>query len=180
MKKILLIVGVLLQLPVLLAQAQTEIALQNDFADDYYPVWQRACAYLLDVAEAMPADLYEYQPTEDIFTFKEQLMHTAANLYWLNATYIAGEEMEELNLEAEGKDKEDVIELLRTVIAKVDASYQAMASGEENETVRLFNRMETNKKRVLMLMRDHMTHHRGQLVIYLRMNGIEPPAYVGW
>jgi len=25
-----------------------------------------------------------------------------------------------------------------------------------------------------------VTHHRGQLVVYLRLNGILPPNYVGW
>ncbi|MEM6517680.1 MAG: DinB family protein, partial [Bacteroidota bacterium] len=27
---------------------------------------------------------------------------------------------------------------------------------------------------------DHVTHHRGQATIYLRMNGIKPPDYIGW
>ncbi|MDF9799591.1 putative damage-inducible protein DinB [Catalinimonas alkaloidigena] len=160
--------------------AQTEIALENEFADDFYPVWQRAGEYLLEVAEAMPAELYAYQPTEEIFTFAEQLMHTAANIYFLNATYIQDEDMADFDLEAEGKSKEEIMQILREAIATVDTSYHALAAGEENEPVNLFNRIETNKKRVLMLMRDHMTHHRGQLVIYLRMNGIQPPAYVGW
>lgn len=162
------------------AIAQTEIALENEFADDFYPVWQRAGAYLLEVAEAMPAELYNYQPTEDVFTFAEQLMHTAANIYFLNATYIQDKEMEEFDLETEGKSKEEIIQLLREAIATVDASYQALAPEEENESVNLFSRIDTNKKRIFLLIRDHMTHHRGQLVIYLRMNGIEPPSYVGW
>jgi len=38
----------------------------------------------------------------------------------------------------------------------------------------------TSKKIILMLMRDHMTHHRGMLVIYLRENGIKPAGYKGW
>lgn len=180
MRKLLLIVSLLMAIPLQESLAQTEIALDNEFADDFYPVWQRAGEYLLEVAEAMPAELYDYQPTEEIFTFAEQLMHTAANIYFLNATYITDEEMEDFDLEADGKSKEEIIALLREAIATVDASYQALAAGEENESVNLFNRIETNKKRVLLLMRDHMTHHRGQLIIYLRMNGIEPPAYVGW
>lgn len=162
------------------AFSQTEMTLENEFADDFYPVWQRAGTYLLEVAEAMPAELYNYQPTEDVFTFAEQLMHTAANIYFLNATYIQDEEMEDFDLDTEGKSKEEIIQLLREAIATVDASYQALAPEDENEAVKLFNRIETNKKRVLLLIRDHMTHHRGQLVIYLRMNGIEPPSYVGW
>ncbi|MCB0632641.1 MAG: hypothetical protein KDD15_23045 [Lewinella sp.] len=29
----------------------------------------------------------------------------------------------------------------------------------------------------MMAMRDHITHHRGQLVIYIRMQGIAPEQY---
>lgn len=31
-----------------------------------------------------------------------------------------------------------------------------------------------------LLLFDHVTHHRAQAIMYLRMRGIEPPAYVGW
>lgn len=180
MRKILLIVLLLTGFTWHEAFPQTEMTLENEFANDFYPVWQRAAAYLLEVAEVMPAELYGYQPTEDVFTFAEQLMHTAANIYFLNATYVQDAEMDDFDLEAAGKSKEEIIQLLREAIASVDASYQTLAAGEENEAVNLFNRIETHKKRVLLLIRDHMTHHRGQLVIYLRMNGIEPPSYVGW
>jgi uncharacterized damage-inducible protein DinB len=30
------------------------------------------------------------------------------------------------------------------------------------------------------LMHDHHTHHRGQIIVYLRLNGLKPPKYVGW
>jgi uncharacterized damage-inducible protein DinB len=36
------------------------------------------------------------------------------------------------------------------------------------------------RRRVLLLLTDHVTHHRGQLVVYLRMKNVEPPKYVGW
>lgn len=181
MKKTLLTLAFLAGLAISGSMAQNnEVALDNEFADEFYPVWQRASNYLLEVAELMPEDLYTYQPTEEIFTFSEQLIHIAANLYFLNASYITGEELQDLQLDADGKSKEEVIQILQEAIATVDTSYQTLASGEEDESVSLFNRIETNKKRVMLLMRDHMTHHRGQLIIYLRMNGIEPPAYVGW
>ncbi|MFP4093910.1 MAG: DinB family protein [Cyclobacteriaceae bacterium] len=178
-KKIFLIAG-LLTGSFAFAQAQTEISFENDFAQDFYPVWQRAGAYMLETAEAMPEELYSYQPSEDIFTFAEQLMHVAANLHFLNASYVSETELPEIDTDAEGKSKEEIIAILRDAIHEVDLSYQALTASEDEAEVNLFNRTPTNKRRVLMLMRDHMTHHRGQLVIYLRLNGIEPPRYVGW
>jgi uncharacterized damage-inducible protein DinB len=36
------------------------------------------------------------------------------------------------------------------------------------------------RRQILILMHDHQSHHVGQLIVYLRLNGIKPPAYVGW
>ena len=37
-----------------------------------------------------------------------------------------------------------------------------------------------SKLQIMNLMQDHVSHHRGQLVVYLNLNEIEPPRYVGW
>ena len=37
-----------------------------------------------------------------------------------------------------------------------------------------------NKRQIVALLHDHMTHHRGQLMVYLRLKGIKPPQYRGW
>ena len=36
------------------------------------------------------------------------------------------------------------------------------------------------KLQILNLLQDHVTHHRGQLIVYLNLNEIKPPSYVGW
>ena len=37
-----------------------------------------------------------------------------------------------------------------------------------------------SKRQILTLLNDHYTHHRGQIIVYLRMNDIKPPRYRGW
>ena len=37
-----------------------------------------------------------------------------------------------------------------------------------------------NKIQFLNLIQDHQAHHRAQLIVYLRLNQLKPPAYVGW
>ena len=37
-----------------------------------------------------------------------------------------------------------------------------------------------NKYQILNLVQDHQTHHVGQLIVYLRLNNVEPPKYIGW
>lgn len=36
------------------------------------------------------------------------------------------------------------------------------------------------RRQILLLLHDHQTHHIGQVIVYLRLKGIKPPAYVGW
>ena len=37
-----------------------------------------------------------------------------------------------------------------------------------------------SKRQILVLMNDHLTHHRGQMIVYVRLKGVKPPAYKGW
>ncbi len=150
------------------------------FSEDFLPVWERAQAYTLAVAEAMPEEKYHDKPVAEVFSFGEQQMHIAGNLQWLYATYILNQPLSSLDVAAEGKTKEEIIQHLTTVMGTITQAMKSLPQGAENDSVRFFNEMMMNKKRVFLLMRDHMTHHRAQMILYLRLNGIEPPAYVGW
>nr|NIM13383.1 DinB family protein [Candidatus Aminicenantes bacterium]NIM80034.1 DinB family protein [Candidatus Aminicenantes bacterium]NIO82289.1 DinB family protein [Candidatus Aminicenantes bacterium]NIQ68157.1 DinB family protein [Candidatus Aminicenantes bacterium] len=48
------------------------------------------------------------------------------------------------------------------------------------EKIPLFGELKLSKSQTFMTIRDHVAHHRGQMVIYLRLKGIKPPQYVGW
>ena len=152
----------------------------NAFSADFLPVWNRAVEYTFAVAEAMPEEHYHDKPTPEVFSFGEQLIHIAGNLLWLNNTYIKGEPLDAIDTKAEGKTKEEIVHHLKEAVDQVTQTMYKLAENEENDSVRFFNDMTFNKKRIFLLMRDHMTHHRAQMILYLRMNGIEPPKYVGW
>jgi len=38
--------------------------------------------------------------------------------------------------------------------------------------------LNRTKRQIFMLLADHITHHRGQLLVYMRLNGLVPPRYV--
>jgi hypothetical protein len=44
---------------------------------EYVEAWKAAKAYTLAVAEAMPSEGYNFQPTPDQFTFAVQMIHLA-------------------------------------------------------------------------------------------------------
>ena len=37
---------------------------------------------------------------------------------------------------------------------------------------------DRTKRQVMLLLADHITHHRGQMLVYMRLNGLKPPRYV--
>ena len=38
--------------------------------------------------------------------------------------------------------------------------------------------LNRTKRQIFMLLADHITHHRGQMLVYMRLNGLVPPRYV--
>ena len=69
--------------------------------------------------------------------------------------------------------------MLEKAFAYALQTIDVMTEKDLNEKVEFIAGTMT-RRRILLLMTDHLTHHRGQLVVYLRMKGVEPPKYVGW
>lgn len=57
-----------------------------------------------------------------------------------------------------------------------------MSEVDENSLTKEFSWIggKLNKYQFLNLIQDHQAHHVSQLIVYLRLNGIEPPKYIGW
>lgn len=143
---------------------------------------KNAMGYTLQVAEAMPVDGFNYKPTEDQLTFKEQLIHLGENLYWLSAVYLREVEnpIKSNKVEAEGMSKEEV---MSWVLGAYEFAMESINGLSEEEMVKEFlwrDGLKMNKWQFINLIHDHQTHHRGQMIVYLRMNHVIPPKYVGW
>jgi uncharacterized damage-inducible protein DinB len=82
-------------------------------------------------------------------------------------------------VEHPSEKKEDVLRLLE---ASFDHAGKAISKfpAKELDTMIDFFAGPMKKRRVFFLLTDHVTHHRGQLVVYLRLNDITPPRYRGW
>ena len=63
----------------------SDLKAQMYFSDQYPEVWKRNMNYSQLVAEAMPAELYDYQPTPESMSFKDQLLHIVDNISYLTA-----------------------------------------------------------------------------------------------
>jgi len=120
--------------------------------------------YTLQVANAMPADAYHFKPSGAGWNFGELLHHIAYGIQWWQDNYIKGSKTD-WNPPAVKNDKQ-------AIIADLSKAYDSL-----NSTLKKQSLTDDAVNGVHATI-DHITHHRGQAVLYLRTNGINPPEYV--
>jgi hypothetical protein len=140
-------------------------------------------SHLVPVANVMPEDKYSFAPSNGEFknvrTFAEQVKHLAANNY-RQAAAILGEKPTADQIDEQGPDsvktKAEIVNYLKGSFASL---HKAVATiNENNEVAPIEGTSGTWQRARLGLAIDAVAHsfdHYGQLVEYLRMNGIVPP-----
>jgi uncharacterized damage-inducible protein DinB len=131
---------------------------------------EQLCRKFTTLAEEIPANNFEYRPTESVRTFDEVLRHVA---FW-NCS------IADLALGKKGDDTANelpkdgfstnaqVVDALKKSVARALKALQKNPSGlswQTTETVVTFI--------------EHNSEHYGQLALYARLNGIVPPASRG-
>ncbi|MEO1437888.1 MAG: DinB family protein [Bacteroidota bacterium] len=151
----------------------------QDLQSELLEKWTNAKAYTLELAERMPAEQYTFQPTEDLSSFEDLLRHTVQNMVWLSNSYLGNKAEFPYPLKDTVYEKTDLLHVLE---AGFDYAYSAIESldpEQYDDTVDFFAGPKT-RRQILTLLNDHVTHHRGQAIVYLRLQGIKPPKYRGW
>jgi len=140
-------------------------------------VWIKAKEYTMEFAQAMSDDQYGFKPTKEVFSFADQLLHIAGSNYWFFSA-LKGEKppVPEEELKSEGKSKDDVLKILKESFALGDGYVDGLTDEVANEELAVGKNKIIKWKLVLFAV-DHLSHHRGQMVVYLRLNGIKPPEY---
>lgn len=151
-------------------------AQQANVKDAFLEKWENSKNYLIKMAELMPEEEYSYKPTERQRSFAEQLEHIQGNMDWLSTKYFSREKDKSDTFPS---DKEQIIASLEKAFDAVGEAVVATSEEELKQTVEFFAGPKS-KLQILNLLLDHVTHHRGQLIVYLNLKEIEPPRYVGW
>ena len=146
--------------------------------DAFLEKWENSKNYMIAIAEAMPEAYYDFKPTERQMSFKEQLVHIKGNMDWLSNSYFTETEFKREKT-ALPETKAETIALLSEAF---DATLSIIKNTREEDLVLTvdFFAGPKSKLQILNLLQDHVTHHRGQLVVYLNLNNVVPPKYVGW
>ena len=135
-------------------------------------------------AEAMPEDKYSFAPTNGEFkgvrTFAMEVKHVAAVNYMVAAAIL--EEKPPVELGGENgpdsvKSKADIVKFLKDSFAYQHKAMNSLTEKNLTDNVKApFGEGMVSKLGLATISIYHPYDHYGQMVEYLRMNGIIPPA----
>src|ERR1700723_3935869 len=139
---------------------------------------------VVPAADAMPAEKYSFAPSAGEFTgvrtFAQQIKHLAANNYRMAAYILNQTPPPEQESEAGPDAVQSKAQILSYLKGSFAALHKAMAAiNEENMLKPVAASHSSQQKTRLQFAIDavaHSSNHYGQMVEYLRMNGIIPPA----
>jgi uncharacterized damage-inducible protein DinB len=128
------------------------------------------------LAEAIPAEKYNWRPSPDVRSFAEVFLHVSAanfNLYKLVGTPPpAGFEVK--GFEKSATDKAKVIATLKDSFAHAKKAITAMPDSNLEKSLDWFGGKNTQRGILLFIVR-HGAEHLGQSIAYARFAGITPP-----
>jgi hypothetical protein len=140
---------------------------------------------IVDAAEAMPEDKFNFSPEtlkipggdyKGVRTFALQVKHVAASNFFLFSS-ITGDQIPDDfkggNGPAELKTKADIIKFLKDSFA---LGHKAAATLTTENILQTPEHSKSTRLHLATFAVAHAFDHYGQMVEYLRMNGIVPPA----
>ena len=126
-------------------------------------------------AERLDEAMYAYRPTDDVRTAGQILAHVA-NAQYMFCSSAAGEaNPNEANFEETATTKAEIVAALDAALAYCSDVYGAMTDAE-GAAMRTFFGNEMAASAILAFNSTHNYEHYGNLVTYMRMNGIVPPS----
>lgn len=129
---------------------------------------------VLRSAEAMPAEHYGFRPADSVRTFGQIVGHIADSQYAF-CSAVLGEKNPGLQIEKTRTSKAELVAALTDAVSYCGTAYAAMTDASASETVQLMGGA-TPRLGVLTTNNIHTIEHYGNLIVYLRMNGIVPPT----
>jgi len=140
---------------------------------------------LVEVAEAMPEDKFNFSPEslnlpggdyQGVRTFAAQLKHVASSNYFIWSPLTGDkvpERIKDGNGPADLKTKADIIKFLKDSFA---LGHKAAATLTAENMLQTTGNSKSTRMHLAEFGVAHAYDHYGQMVEYLRMNGIVPPA----
>ncbi len=177
MKQLFILTSIILfNLTVVPLQAQEDV-----FIKEYVERLENSRKYLILVAETMPEEKYGFKATKESLSFAENLMHIGYALDWHSQSLLAGRAAREWKTDTiykvAEKSKKEMIETINQTFDEAIQLIKGFDSKKLDDRLDYFG-LDRTKRQIFLLLADHITHHRGQMLVNMRLNGLVPPRYV--
>ncbi|WP_350286449.1 DinB family protein [uncultured Croceitalea sp.] len=157
------------------------LAQEDDFIKEYLERFENSKKYVIKVAEMMPEDDYNFKPTDGSLSFAENLMHIGFAMNWHSQSLLGGKPAikwnDDTRYKVSNRTKEEMIKIVEATFEEAARLMEQFDTAQFKDELDYFGLTRT-KRQIFMLLADHITHHRGQMLVYLRLNGLVPPRYV--
>jgi len=137
-------------------------------------LYQTVRGYITASAEQMPEDKYAYRPTEEVRSFGQIIGHVA-NAQYMFCAPVRGQQAPQMGDAEKLTSKAEIVAALKAAFEYCDAAYQIDDPGA---ALQFFGQPNT-KLSVLAFNMGHDFEHYGNLVTYMRLNGMVPPSSQG-
>lgn len=126
-------------------------------------------------AEQMPADKYNYKPTEQQITYAHLVAHIAQSNDLLCSALGGGEKPKSSEVkDTDGKDK--LVAALKESFTFCQATLSKMDDSKLAEEVEFFGGRKVSRATALIALSNDWADHYGTQAMYLRLNGMLPPT----
>lgn len=170
------------------ALAQTSSSEQQSIASVFNHSLSNTEREFVSAADAMPAEKYSYAPTSGEFkgvrTFALEVRHVATVNYEMGAVILGEKSPVEMGKNENGSDtlqsKEDIMKYLKDSFAYLHKAFASL--NQENLVIPIkspWGNGTVTRLGMALIGVSHPFDHYGQMVEYLRSNGIVPPASRG-
>jgi len=149
------------------------LAADHDFQATFMPHWLTSKTFTLAVAEAMPAEFYNFKPNPEELSFGDLMAHIADD----NSTMCARVARAKPLAPPDTKDKQSVMQYLTRSFDKCAQEIAGLTPERWTSEAYRYKGQPIYVQEALLYTFTHMAHHRGQAEVYLRVKNIKPP---GW
>ena len=157
--------------------ASTQVMAQTS-KEEFMSKWKNSKQFTLDVLDKMPDSGMDYKTDPAAMSFKEQIHHIGSSIVGISQEYLMGGEPD-FSIDVTTASKTELSDYVAKCYDYGTKAMAAITPEQGKETQHVFGN-QASRNQVMALLMDHSTHHRGAAIAYLRSNGVEPPAFVGF
>ena len=136
--------------------------------------WESTRTLVLGIAESVPEDKYDFKPTPSVRSFREILIHLIGENYAF-LSRVSGDNLGSNARFDTLKSRAEIMKALRESYDYGARVWEGLTEEKAPEMVAGRGGQQTQRwAAILGVIQDNMNHY-GNLVVYLRLNGIVPP-----